>query len=89
MEKQTAYFKLGGLSKNKSITCETKGENHFWPKINMEQDRFDALWKFCEGDWSSPKFCEIEYDRLDKTGEPINPVLLNIVTEVPKSSILL
>jgi len=71
-------FKLVGLSKSKSVTCETDKEDIFWPKVEMSQDRFNALWDYCKGNWDEPKFAEIEYDRLDETGEPINPVLLNI-----------
>ena len=42
-------FKLVGLSKTKSMTCEPLDkEEPFWPKCGLTQDRFDALEKKVE-----------------------------------------
>jgi hypothetical protein len=68
-------FKLVGLSKKKSMTCEPlDNENIFWPKVGLTQDRFDALWEYRQ----NVMIAEIEYDRLDKDGIPINGVVIGV-----------
>jgi len=81
-----SHFLIVGLSKPKSITCKTDKENAFWPKVNLTNERFDAFWDYCGGSLFSdePKYAEIEHDGLDKTGEPINPVLIGIDTTPPE-----
>lgn len=77
--KQISDFKLTGLSRSKSATCEPLHfEDSFWPKVGLSQDRFDALWNFCKGDWSNKKIAEIEHDGIDEDGFPINGVLVNV-----------
>lgn len=80
MSRQTTDFKLVGLSRAKSATCELlyTDKETFWPKVGLTQDRFDALWDFCDGDWKNQKIAEIEHDGLDADGLPINGVLVNI-----------
>lgn len=68
-------FKLAGLSKPKSMTCYTKKEVIFWPKVEMAQDRFDALFVYCKHNWQDEKVVEIEHDGFYEDGTPINPVV--------------
>lgn len=80
MKKQKTDFRLTGLSREKSATCELLNSDKeiFWPTVGMSQDRFNALWDFCKDDWSNKKIAEIEHDGIDKDGLPINGVLVNI-----------
>lgn len=78
-------FRLAGISRPKSCTLTFgKHEHFFWPKVELSQDRFDALWKFCSDNWDEPKWGVIEYDYLDDDGEPMNPRLVDITLN-PKS----
>lgn len=72
-------FKFCGLSKNKSITCSVIGgsEEIFHPKVEMSKERFDALWKYCEGEWSEEKFALIQHDGLYEDGTPKNALFLH------------
>lgn len=74
-----ANFRLAGLSRIKSCTLTYgKHENFFWPKVDLSQERFDALWKFCRDNWDEPKWGVVEFDSLDDDGEPVNPKLIDI-----------
>lgn len=72
-------FRLKGLNRPKSMTCyPLNNENIFWPKVDMSQERFDALWKYCKGHWKEDKFVEIEHDGFYEDGTPINPIVKNV-----------
>jgi hypothetical protein len=75
-------FRLIGLSKNKSFTCSNLyKEDIFWPKVEMPQDRFDALFKWAsedEGFWGGKWIAEIEHDGLYEDGTPIRPVAVAV-----------
>lgn len=73
------HFPLTGLSREKSVTCTYgKRENFFWPKVELTQDRFDALWNFCSGNWDEKKYAVVEHDGIEEDGEPINPRLIDV-----------
>lgn len=80
-----AYFKLKGLSREKSMTCEPlENENIFWPKVDMSQDRFDALFAWAsteDGFWKVGWIAEIEHDGLYDDGTPVNPIVKGIRTK--------
>ncbi len=68
-------FKLVGLSRNKSMTCEPlNNENIFWPKVGLTQDRFDALWDYRQ----NVMIAEIEHEGIDENGIPINGVVIAV-----------
>lgn len=68
-------FKLTGLSKPMSMTCEPlDNENIFWPAISMSKDRFDALFDYRE----SKMIAEIEHEGLRVDGTPINPIVTSV-----------
>ncbi len=72
-------FKLKGLSKPKSFTCEPlENENIFWATSGITQERFNALWDYCKGNWSDEKIAVIEHDGLYKDGTPKNPIIIEI-----------
>lgn len=73
-------FKLVGLSKTKSMTCEPLDkEDPFWPKCGLTQDRFDALWNYRNGNWKDgTMIAEIEYDSLTSDGIPINGIVIAV-----------
>ena len=72
-------FKLTGLSRAKSMTCEPfNNENIFWPKVGLSQERFDALWDYFKGAKPMQMIAEIEHDGLYEDGTPINGVVLNV-----------
>lgn len=74
-----SLFKLTGLSKPESFTCEPLGnENIFWAKNGLGKERFDALWNYVSGDWKEKKFCKIQHDGIYEDGTPINPVVIGI-----------
>lgn len=76
-------FKLTGLSKPKSFTCEPlDNENIFWAKSNMTQEQFNALWDYCAQDWKVKKIAVIEHDGFYKDGTPINPIVISIREEI-------
>lgn len=74
------HFPLIGLSRQKSVTCTCgkKDSIFFWPRVELTQDRFDALWKFCSGNWDEKKYAVIEHDGIEDDGEPINPRLIDV-----------
>lgn len=71
-------FKLIGLSRPASATLQHLDSDRdiFWATINMPQDRIDALWNLCEGDWKNMKIAEIECDGLSEDGTPINAKMI-------------
>lgn len=75
---KTSKFPLIGLSRPKSATCLFNKDSHFHPKVELSQDRFDALWKFCKDNWSEKKYAIIEYSKLNNDGCPIDAKLIDI-----------
>lgn len=72
-------FKLVGLGRKKSMTCEPlNNENVFWPKVSISQDRFDALWNYKKNHWDDEMIAEIEHDGFYEDGTPINPVVVAV-----------
>lgn len=73
-------FRLTGLSKPNRATLQHlhTDKDIFWADINMPQDRIDALWLLCKGDWGDLKIAEVTYDKLSADGIPINAVLTGI-----------
>lgn len=79
----TKDFKLGGLGRPKSFTCNTldNREEIFWPENNWSQEKFDELWNYIkatDGFWNHTWIAEIEYSELSEEGIPIDGLLLNI-----------
>ena len=75
-------FKLVGLSKPCSMTCEPlENENIFWVKPNMPQDRFKALWDYVSGNWDDTTIVELEHDGIKSDGTPINPIFIQLKTK--------
>jgi hypothetical protein len=70
-------YKLVGLAKNKRATLELlhTDKEVFWAKIDMSDNRFDAMWKYCSGNWDDFKIAEIECDYVSKDGAPINGIM--------------
>lgn len=75
-------FRLVGLSKGKSFTCSNLyKEDIFWPKVNMPQDRFDALFKWAKATdnfWKTNWIVEIEHDGFYEDGTPKNAVAIAV-----------
>lgn len=72
-------FKLIGLSRGLSMTCEPlNNENIFWPKVGISQERFDALWDYKKDHWEDKMTCIIEHEGLRKDGTPINGVVISV-----------
>ena len=72
-------FKLVGLSRKKSMTCEPlNNQNTFWPKVGIAQDRFNALWDYKKNNWSDKMIAEVEHSGIDKDGIPINGNVVNV-----------
>ena len=73
-------FKLVGLSRTKSMTCEPLNkEEIFHPKVGLTQDRFDALWNYKDGHWlDGTMIAEIEYDSLTDDGIPKNGTVVAV-----------
>lgn len=74
-----AEFKLIGLSKSKKATLERldTDKHIFWADVVMSQDRFDALWNLCKGNWDDIKIAEVECESLSDCGAPINGKMIN------------
>lgn len=52
-------FKLTGLSKPQSFTCEPlNSDTIFWAKNGLSKDKFNELWNYCNGNWSDKKIAE-------------------------------
>lgn len=73
-------FKLVGLSKPASATLEhlNSDKHTFKAIIDMSEDRISALWNLCENDWKTTKIAEIECDKLNDNGIPINARMVGI-----------
>ena len=72
-------FKLVGLSRKKSMTCEPMySQETFWPKVDLTQDRFDALWNYFTQCKPMEMIAEIEHDGFYKDGIPINGKVINV-----------
>lgn len=79
VKKVRADFKLTGISRPFSMTCEPlNNENIFWPKVAIPKDRFDALWNYCKGEWKDKKIAEIEHEGLCEDGTPINGIVVGV-----------
>lgn len=72
-----AEYKLVGLGKSKRATLELLDTDRetFWAEIDMPDDRFNALWDYCCGNWEDTKIAEVECDYITKDGAPINGVM--------------
>ncbi len=72
-------FKLIGLSKPQSFTCEPLDkEEVFWAKNGMSDQKFNELWNYCKGNWSDKNIAIIKHDGLNDDGIPINPYVIGI-----------
>lgn len=72
-------FKLVGLGRKKSMTCEPlNNQNTFHPKVEMEQDRFDALWNYKKNNWGDKMIAEIEHEGLFSDGTPKNGIVVGV-----------
>lgn len=79
VKKAKGDFRLVGLSKPFSMTCEPlNNENIFWPKVAIPRERFDALWNYCKGNWKDKKIAEIEHEGLREDGTPINGIVVGV-----------
>lgn len=74
-----AEYKLVGLSKSKMATLEPLNTDTetFWAKIDMPEERFQAMWDYCKGNWGDTKIAEVECDYVTSCGSPINATLKN------------
>lgn len=72
-------FRIVGLSRMKSITCETSKQDTFHPNLdNLPQDRFNALWDLLDGSWKDKPMCIIEHDGIRYDGTPKNPRFIEV-----------
>ena len=72
-------FKLVGLGRKKSMTCEPlNNEEIFFPKVGLTQDRFDALWNYKENNWGGEMIAEIEHEGLYPDGTPKNGIVVAV-----------
>lgn len=69
-------FRLVGLSKPKSATCQ--GHDLFWPEVSLPQGRFNALWDYLKDNWDQKHMAVIEHDGFHQDGTPRHPKLINI-----------
>lgn len=70
-------FKLVGLSRPKTIVCETLKQDTFRPNTdNISQDRFNALWKLMEGNWGNAKAI-VQHDGIINN-IPSNPIFSSV-----------
>jgi hypothetical protein len=75
----TAEFKLVGLSKGRRATLELLHTDRetFWAKVDMAEDRFEAMFNYCKHNWKDIKIAEVECDYLTEEGIPYNAVMKN------------
>lgn len=72
-------FKLIGLSRPQSFTCEPlQNENTFWAKNGLGLEKFNELWNYYGGHWSDIKIAEIVHNGFYKDGTPKNPIVVGI-----------
>lgn len=80
--KQISDFKLVGLSKPCSMTCEPlDNEEIFWVKPNMSKENFHALWDYMKNHWDEPVFVELEHEGIKIDGIPHNPTFIKLKTQ--------
>lgn len=70
-------FEIVGLGKPNYIACWTEDQYTFYPSIAMKQDRFDAFFLYCKGNWDEKKIAVVEYEQ-EINGIPVNSKLLEI-----------
>ena len=81
----TSDFKLTGLSKPESFTCEPlTNQNIFWARNGLGVEKFIELWNYCKGHWSQRKIVEVEHDGYYEDGTPKNPVVIGFREMTPK-----
>lgn len=74
-------FRLKGLSKPSSATMYHEGSEEFFnAPVEMEPDRFNALFDYCKNNWDEIKWCVVHHDGLNAHGFPINPIVKSIFT---------
>jgi len=74
-----SYFKLTGLGRKKSMTCEPlNNQEIFWPKVGLTQDRFDAIWDYFKGNKPLQMIAEIEHEGLYTDGTPKNGNVVSV-----------
>lgn len=72
-------FKLVGLSKPKSFTCNPlNNEENFWVTADMSKDRFDSLFDYMRGNWEEVVIIELEHEGLREDGTPIKPKFVQL-----------
>jgi len=75
----TSNFKLTGLSRPESFTCEPlHNENIFWAKNGLSTGVFDDLFKYCKDNWKDKKIAVIKHDGITEDGTPINPIVIEV-----------
>ncbi len=75
-----SYFKLIGLSRPQSFSCEPlNNENIFWAKNGLGLDKFNGVWNYCKDHWGDKRFVEIEHDGFYDDGTPKNPIVVGII----------
>lgn len=73
-------YKMTGLSKARSVTCETQNGDIFWATWTGAQDRFDALFAyFKQGDnWTGEQKAVLEFNSI-QDGEPIEAKCIDVI----------
>lgn len=81
MGRLTNKYLLKGLSKPRSATLEHIGDDFisFNASVEMDKERFDALFTYCQNNWKDKKYAMVEHDGLDDIGYPRNPKVIEIV----------
>lgn len=79
--KMITEYTLRGLSKPRSATLykndDINGETFKLP-VNMDADRFDALFKYCFNNWDEKKIAVVEHDGFMQSGIPKNGRVIEI-----------
>lgn len=74
-------FKLVGMSKPQSFTCEPLDkEEIFWAKNGLGLEKFNELWNYQKGHRVKEGVVEIEHKGLREDGTPINPIVVKIIS---------
>lgn len=73
-------FRLKGLSKPKSATLEfiNTDKETIFATIEMPDEKIEALWGYCKGNWEDAKIAEVEHDGFNTNGLPIKPKVIGI-----------
>lgn len=79
-------FKLTGLSKPNSFTCEPlDNQNIFWVTNSvLSPEKFQHLFDYTKNNWSNPKTVIIEHEGLESSGIPKNPKIIEILEDNEK-----